>query len=188
MKILKGFTSRKSSFERSIKPRLNELYSQAYRLIGSRDEAEDLVQDFVLRLYKKNVDINDYENPRAWLYKGLYRQFLNHIRSNSRTPFGYIAEAESEAIEENSAHYESPENIAEIHFEINQVDSALHNLKPEHRELIVMHDVEGFTLQELVEIIGVPLGTLKSRIHRARNALKNTLIAEPNADKRCVKD
>jgi len=188
MNILKGFKSRKSLFEKLIKHRLNELYSQAYRLLGNRTQAEDLVQDFVLRLYKNNIDLSKYDNLRAWLYKGLYRQFLNHLRTNNRTPFGYLDDEQSNAIDNTCLHHDSPEYIAELHSEVNQIQIALQKLNTDHRDLIIMHDIEGFTLPELVEIVAVPLGTLKSRLHRARNTLKNELNMEPYQQQRCVKN
>ena len=178
--------SRRTRFDALIRPRLHELYAQAYRLTGSREEAEDLVQDLVIKLYENRTRLEDVDNLRPWLYKAMYRQFLNRLRSTSRSPFGYL-EGNEEELNAIEAGDKTPEKITEQHMQLQSLQKSLQKLNPDYQHLIVMHDMEGFTLTEIADMTEAPLGTLKSRLHRARNALRQELSREPLPSNRCVK-
>lgn len=187
MNIQNPFKTRKKSFEALIQPHLTPMYYQAYRLLHNQADAEDLVHDFVLRLYANNTKISNIENLRIWLYKGLYRQFLNHLRAKSRNPMGYLDDQESDEIETTYQHELSPEFLMHQDADINQANAALQTLPQHHHDIILMHDIEGFTLSEISNVLDCPVGTLKSRLHRARNSLKNHLMMEPFTQNQCVK-
>lgn len=184
--IFSLFPSRKNTFEALIQPRLHELYCQAYRLTKNQDDAEDLVQDMVLHLYKKNTALDKINDLRPWLYKVLYHHFLNNKRSQSRQPFGHLDENSDAIIEQFEGHSETPQALTEQASELEQLQYMLNLLPNHHKELLIMHDAEGFTLNEISNILDVPLGTLKSRLHRARNSLRNSMMREPSMQNRCV--
>ena len=179
--------SRRARFDALIRPRLHELYSQAYRLTGSREEAEDLVQDLVIKLYENRTRLEDVDNLRPWLYKAMYRQFLNRLRSTSRSPFGYLDGNSEEELDAIEGGEKNPEKITEQHMQLQSLQKGLYKLNPDYQHMIVMHDMEGFTLTEIASMLDAPLGTLKSRLHRARNALRQELSREPLPANRCVK-
>ncbi len=168
-------------FEALIRPHLRELHTYAWRLCGNREQAEDIVQDLVTRLYQSRARLDEVEKLRPWLYKSLFRQYLNARRSESRSPFGYLEgdEAVLEGIEDERS---APEALTERHLQQARINRALHTLSPEFREVLVMHDIEGFGVAEVAEILDIPVGTVKSRIHRARNNLRSKLIHGTWAD------
>jgi len=187
MSILSTFKSRNTSFEDIIRPHLKEMYYQAFRLLKDQSDAEDLVQDFVLRLYKKQAKLHDIEHLRSWLYKGLYRQFLNFIRDNKNNPLNNVDDNEDDGVESFAGRSLSPELLTEQEMERQRVQVTLSELTPIHHHIILMHDIEGFTLVEIASILDCPLGTLKSRLHRARENLKDKLMMEPISKNQCVK-
>ena len=174
MGIFNGLKSWSKSFDALIRPHLKDMYYQAYRLLNNQSDAEDLVQDFVLKLYKNKPKLHEVEHLRSWLYKGLYRQFLNHIRNESRNPLN-SRDYEDDELDEVSHHNPSPELLTEREIEIEYVQKALTELSPNHREIIIMHDIEGFSMIEIGDFMDCPVGTVKSRLHRARENLKQQL-------------
>ena len=179
--------SRRARFDALIKPQLSGLYKQAYRLTGSREEAEDVVQDLVIKLYENKTSLHEIDNLRPWLYKAMYRVFLNRLRSTSRTPFGYLEDDSEEELDAIENGAKTPDKITEQHLQIQSLQQCLRKINPDYQHLIIMHDFEGFTLTEIADMLDAPLGTMKSRLHRARNALRLELSREPISENRCVK-
>ena len=162
-------------FEALIRPHLRELYTYAWRLCGNRERAEDVVQDLVTRLYQSRARLDEVDRLRPWLYKSLFRQYLNSRRSESRSPFGYL-EHDEDVLDGLEDEHNTPEALTERHLQRAELNRALHTLSPEFRDVLVMHDIEGFAVAEVAEILDIPVGTVKSRIHRARNSLRRKLI------------
>ena len=167
--------SQESQFSRQIQPHLQRLYKQAYRLTANPDDAEDLVQDLLLRLYEKKIDFSDIEKLSSWLLRSLYHQFIDNYRKKSRLPID-DKDAESEQII-NSLAYEkkSPHQLHENNYTSHQLQMLISQLNPDQQALISLHDIEGHSLTELSQIMDLPLGTLKSRLHRARHTLRKQL-------------
>lgn len=181
MKKLLGYLTRSKAhrFERQILPYLDKLYRYASRLTGHADDAEDLVQELLLSLYRKDVDLADLDNAGTWLLKSLYHQFIDFTRQQKRNP-GLPNKVDIQDQMHNlSDETARAEQLAEQTALQQQIRTALAGLNPEHRALVVLHDMEGFTLTELETILETPLGTLKSRLHRARQALREQLFMEP---------
>lgn len=165
-------------FEAQIRPHLRMLYKQAYRLTGHPQDAEDLVQETVLTLFRKQADLSTLENPHTWLIKTLYHQFVDHYRKAQRSPLTH-AEFDQETLE----HIEEPTAGPEKAVNLEQVRRKLHKallcLNAEQRILVSLHDMEGYTLSELEKMLETPIGTLKSRLHRARQAMRDEIFLEP---------
>jgi len=174
-------------FERLIAPHLDSLYRQAYRFTGSRHDAEDLVQELLTRLYPKVKELQQVEELRPWLARSLHNLFIDTIRSRQRSALGK-SDPDSEAILEGVVDTKpGPEGTLGRHDQAQQITRALESLSEAHRDLIIMHDVEGYTLPELASIFDQPLGTLKSRLHRARKNLREQIKMEPFEKTRRVK-
>ncbi len=173
-----------SSVETLIIKNTKYLYNFAYRLTGSKASAEDLVQELFITLSPENQNIDYVKHPRAWLSTILYRIFVKNWRKDKRSP---IVELHRDQHTDESGHINSdpltsavtkecgPYNCLEQDYLRKSLLSALETLNKDQKELITLHDAEGYTLPELEEIMGIPLGTLKSRLHRARSKLKNML-------------
>jgi RNA polymerase sigma-70 factor (ECF subfamily) len=175
MKIL-PFPGRKSgsTFEELVRPHLTYLYRLAYRFCGNQDDAEDLVQDLLVKLYPRQADLEKVEKLRPWLVTSLYRMFVDGTRRKARSPL--------ELVENEAALYETVANsdctpdmaLAEDQ-RIDQIQAAFNRLSEDHRILLTLHDIEGYRLVELESMLEVPVGTLKSRIHRARAKMRELL-------------
>lgn len=167
--------SREKLFSTQIQPHLQNLYRQAYRLSGNQEDAEDLVQDLLIRLYQKEINLNDIEKPASWLVRTLYHQFIDQLRKKNRLP---IDSKESESHEILDSLYddtEAPHTLIETNAINQSLRNAINTLNPDQQALITLHDVEGYTLVELSDILKTPVGTLKSRLHRARHSLREIL-------------
>jgi len=186
--VLNFFNSNKQGeqFESLLAPHIDTLYRLAYRFTRQRHDAEDLVQELLLKLYPKLKQLQEIEQLRPWLARTLYNLYIDTLRRQQRSALGNVDfDSESELASLIDAAPE-PERRAELDDTGNQLANALAQLKESQRTLIILHDVEGYTLTELAEILSHPLGTLKSRLHRARNQLRELLTTEPFESERRV--
>ncbi len=161
-------------FERAIEPCMDHLRRLAIRLTGSTDDAEDLLQDLMVRLHPRMEEVVALERPRPWLSRVLYRLFVDEWRRRRSGP-DIDASTEPDDSADSGAW---PEDAFEQGLTRGRLQSALDRLPAFQRELVLMHDVEGYTLIEVAEITETPTGTLKSRLHRARAALRADLAGE----------
>ena len=156
---------------------LDYLYHLAYRLTNCPNTAEDIVQDVFIKLKPKDIDVTYIKSPRAWLAAILYRTFVQHLRKEKRSPLA--SQQSASGTQENQlSQYDIPCNNPGPHELLRtrnlqqHIQLLLNNLSQPFRTIVVMHDVEGYTLRELQEIMDLPMGTLKSRLHRARYKLQ----------------
>lgn len=171
-----------ANFEDLLRPQVEYLYRLAWRFTGSVADAEDLVQDVLLKLYPRTKELVEIERLRPWLARVLYRQFIDSVRQQARSPVVELvtdAESEGDALDTLPAMKDGPEEQAERSGSRERILRALDRLNPEQRAVVVMHDVEGYSLEELETMLETPLGTIKSRLHRARERLRALLPMEP---------
>lgn len=166
---------RADKFDMLVRPHLAALYRFAYRLTGRRDDAEDLVQDLMVRLYRSDQDLDQVDALRPWLLRSLHNLYIDEWRRKRRSPFGHLDAQPWEELLENTPGTVSPEQAAQSDALRRQVLDALYRLGREHRALLVLHDMEGRSLPELAELLKLPIGTLKSRLFRARRKLRIAL-------------
>lgn len=165
-------SSRQAEFEALVRRHLAWLYRQAYRYTGHREDAEDLVQELLARLYRNPGKFPQMAVPRAWLMKALHNLFVDQWRHRRRTPLGHLHPEPWEVLLENQPGGNTPEDAVAAAGLERDIVAALYSLGHEQRALLVLHDVEGHGLQELSETLGLPVGTLKSRLFRARRQLR----------------
>lgn len=180
--------SAQKRFEKLIQPHLKQLYRLAWRFTGNKDDAEDLVQDLLLKLYPRLDELEKLDKPAPWLAKVLYRQYVDSYRSRQRSPLEFTEnEAELYATHEDPSP--SPAQAVQAGQMVSHLQQALDRLNEEQRMVVLLHDVEGYTLQEIGDIQGVTTGTIKSRLHRARNKLQELLTdTEPSPGDSRVKE
>ena len=170
------------TFEDLLRPQVEYLYRLAWRFTGSVADAEDLLQDVLLKLYPRTKELLEIELLRPWLAKVLYRQYVDTIRQQARSPIAGLAadgDAEGDPFDTLPAPRDGPEEQAERSGWRERILAAMEQLSPEQRAVVAMHDIEGYKLEELETILDTPLGTLKSRLHRARQQLRSLLPMEP---------
>ncbi len=161
------------SFEALVSPHVEQLYRLAYRYTGQQADAEDLVQDLLIKLYPRTPELQQVGQLKPWLAKSLYYLYVDRYRSQKRSPIEFGQEHDIEAATANSNH--QGELSPQRQDTIRDLQRAIDHLSDEHRILILMHDVEAYTLTELESILETPLGTLKSRLHRGRAKLRKLL-------------
>lgn len=183
MALLPFRPSRSKRFEKLVQPHLQALYRFAFRLAGQQQDAEDLVQDLIVKLYPRLDELEAIEQLRPWLNRVLYRQFIDHVRRKGRQsdrPLSEVVEAESQSAYLES--FASDDMGPEAHLESDRIGPALDRvmatLDPDQRTLIMLHDVDGWRQEDIAEILDIPLGTVKSRLHRCRAALREKLQKE----------
>lgn len=172
--------SRRQRFEERVQPHLGTMYRFAYRLTGQREDAEDLVQDVVVKLYGKLDELESLDRPGAWLNKVLYRQFVDDARRRARQSLRFEGEfADPRGLQSwlDSVPDERPGPADRLELDRLQprVRKLLDTLPADHRTLLLLHDVDHWRLEDLSEVVDLPVGTLKSRLHRIRSALRHKL-------------
>lgn len=174
---------RAQRFEALVRPHLESLYRLAYRYSASVEDAEDAVQELLTRLYPRTEELAAIEQLRPWLARVLRNQLTDSHRRQERDPVGHLRVVASEdadqALDRMLSDTPEPEQAHGQTLLRERLEAALTVLSEDHREIIMLHDVEGYTLVELTQVIGVPVGTLKSRLHRARDHLRRVLNMEP---------
>jgi RNA polymerase sigma-70 factor (ECF subfamily) len=169
-------------FETLLYPHLQRLYRLAYRFTGSRDDAEDLVQDLLIKLVPHEKRLSEVEVLAPWLARALYHLYVDDVRRRRRSATHLAGTTNDADVIETLADEvaESPEQAAERRLTQRQLVAAMAQLTAEQRALIAWHDIEGYPLDELASALDVPVGTLKSRLHRTRAQLRR-LLTEPSA-------
>ncbi len=171
-----------SNFEDLLRPQVEYLYRLAWRFTGSVADAEDLVQDVLTKLFPRTQELLEIERLRPWLARVLYNQYVDSVRQRSRSPIVELVagvEGEENPLDALPTAKDGPEENAERTGQRERILRALDRLNPEQRAVVAMHDVEGYSLEELETMLETPLGTLKSRLHRARQRLRALLPMEP---------
>lgn len=165
-------------FEKEFLPHAEALYNFAFHLTYDEDDANDLVQDTFLKAFRF---IDSYErgtNGKAWLFKILKNGFINEYRRKSRQPNevdfeDFVAYQESD-IAAGVGNMDLREDVFRGLIG-DEVTKAVNGLPVDFRTVILLSDVEGFTYEEIAKIIDIPIGTVRSRLHRARNLMKEKL-------------
>jgi len=163
-------------------PLMPAIYAAAMRMTRNPADAEDLVQETYLRAYRGYGGFKDGTNLKAWLYRILTNTFINTYRARKRRPeqvdlddvedfylFRRLGGLEGAAAA-RTAETEVLDAIPDA-----EVKAALEELPEQFRMAVILADIEGFQYKEIAEILGVPLGTVMSRIHRGRRALQKRL-------------
>lgn len=173
-----------SRFAELLRPHFDALFAAARRLTVSAADAEDLVQDVCLKAHLHIDELETIEFRRAWLLKILYHRFIDIQRARDRSPVDMAdTGADSHEPEHMAPDAVRPEDLVEREMRVDKIVRAMSILNSEASSLLALHDIEGFSLQELKDLTGLPVGTLKSRLHRTRarlgRLLSNELMQRP---------
>ena len=177
-------TSDAVEFERLLREHVPALYRSAYRWTGAVDRAEDLVQQLLVRLYPRLAELRELDQLRPWVLRVMYRIFVDQLRRERASPVQFGADpvpSDDLPAGEDDAWVDpgpGPLELTDRDVTQERLLRAWERLGEEHRMVLSMHDIEDYTLPELARIMDIPLGTLKSRLHRARARLRELLAAE----------
>lgn len=159
-----------------MRPHFDRLYRLAWHLAGQKAEAEDLFQELLIKAYVKVDELAKIEEPGSWLSRIMYNLFIDERRRFTRRRLQTVEEAQlaGEGLAAFAGN-DDPLRDTQQRDKIRALDAALSQLSDEHRLVVLLHDTEGYKLKEIQSLIGVPVGTIKSRLHRARARLREIL-------------
>lgn len=160
-------------FEELAMPLFDELYNFAHWMARNREEAEDLVQETYVKALKGFSSFQLGTNFRAWIYRILRNTFLTS-RTGLRTAMTVPLDSEEEGFE-RATENQTPETILIERSNSELVQSAIGELPVPFREVLLLCDLEEMSYQEIAETLSIPIGTVMSRLSRARNALRDSL-------------
>jgi len=165
-------------FDQEFMPHIHSMYNFGYRLTLDRDDAKDLVQDTYLKAFRFIESFQKGTNAKAWLFRILKNSFINDYRKKSKEP----SKVDYQEVE---TYYNSEEVDRQITPDLrveslkdmigDEISNALNSLDVDFRTVIILCDLEGFKYEEMAKILDIPIGTVRSRLHRARNLLKEKL-------------
>ena len=165
-------------FDKEFMPHIDSMYNFAYRLTFDEDDAKDLVQDTYLKAFRFIHSFQEGTNAKAWLYRILKNSFINGYRKKSKQP----TRVDYQEVEQ---FYSSEDTLTEVTVDLrleatkdmigDEISNALNALAIDFRTVIILCDLEGFTYEEMAKILDIPIGTVRSRLHRARNLLREKL-------------
>jgi len=165
-------------FEQEFLPQIDALYNFAFHLTYDEDDANDLVQETYLKAYRFIDKYQVGTNAKAWLFKILKNAFINQYRKKSKQPTRVDYEEIVNFHDSEDTQYTGYSDLREEIYQGmmgDEVTNALNGLDVDFRTVILLCDIEGFTYEEISKIIDIPIGTVRSRLHRARNMLKANL-------------
>ncbi len=165
-------------FEDEFLPHIHSIYNFAYHITFNEDDAKDLVQETYLKAFRFIDSFKKGTNAKAWLFRILKNSFINEFRKRSKEP----PKVDYQEVE---TYYNSEEINQPITSDLrvdamkekigDEVSVALNSLDIDFRTVIILCDLEGFTYEEMAKILDIPIGTVRSRLHRARNMLRDKL-------------
>jgi RNA polymerase sigma-70 factor (ECF subfamily) len=171
----------RQEFDAEVLPHLDALFANALRLTRSRPDAEDLVQETVLRAFRFFERFERGSNVKAWLLRIQYNAFVNRYRRSAKERD--IKESMSDGpVGEDVVSRDAlraltdPTGTALRPIVLREIEAALDTLPEEHRMVVLLADLEELSYKEIAEVLGCPIGTVMSRLHRARRALRDRLL------------
>jgi len=175
-----NIAEKRQAFEKEALPHMDALYRTALRMTKNVGDAEDLVQEALVKAYRFWDKFETGSNCRAWLFKIMTNVFINEYRSKSRSPMSVNVDD----IDDNylygqlaaNSDGDNPEKELFAKMLDDDVKKAIDELPEDFRIVVVLSFIEGFSYQEIAEIADLQLGTVKSRLHRGRKLLQKELL------------
>lgn len=170
---------KQEDFEEEIIPHLDAMYNFALRLTSDPSDAEDLVQDTIVKAFRFFSSYEKGTNAKAWLFRILKNSYINNYRRKSKQPNQVDYDEVSTFYETIRAERTDTSDLEDKMFRDlidDDISNALDELPEDFRTVVLLCDVEGFTYEEIANMLDVPIGTIRSRLHRGRNLLKAQLM------------
>jgi RNA polymerase sigma-70 factor, ECF subfamily len=158
------------------------IYQVAYRMLGDTAEASDAVQEIFLKVFRHISGFKGQASLKTWLFKIAFSEILNRLRWwKRRYRFSTVSIDEPSANGNGNGDYiadskPTPEEVLQSKEQESAIQQALWKLTGDHRSIIILRDIEGFSYSEIADVLGVSIGTVKSRLARGRADLKKSLM------------
>jgi RNA polymerase sigma-70 factor (ECF subfamily) len=174
----------KEEFTKLIEPLFNEIFAYAFRMTKNRQAAEDLTAETFTRAWRYFAHFKLGTNFRAWIYSVLTNIFINDYRKKKREP-GKVDYDKYDTADEfyvynrlskdSAQPVDSPERLIQNKFDYEAVRKALDKLPDDFKQVVLLSDLEGFSYNDIVKILKIPLGTVRSRLNRGRHIIQKLL-------------
>jgi RNA polymerase sigma-70 factor (ECF subfamily) len=163
-------------FDRLVRPHFDRLYRLAWRLTGTKHEAEDLFQELLIKAFGMLDELVHIEETGSWLSRVMYNLFVDQHRRFARQRMHLVDEGHlpGQGLADLVGDLDPVADHERLE-KFRRLDAALQQLSEEHRHVVLLHDTEGYKLEEIEGLTGIPVGTIKSRLHRARTRLRQIL-------------
>ena len=170
----KELQSRYAEFEKEAVPHMDAVYNFALKMTGDEDDADDLVQETFMKAFRFFDKFEKGTNCKAWLFRILKNSFINDYRKHTKEP----DKVDYEDVQNFYENIKSDE-VDTDHYELDafsnllddDISKAMAELPEDFRTVIILNDIEGFTYEEIADFVDIPVGTVRSRLHRARKML-----------------
>jgi len=170
---------KQEDFNDEIIPHLDALYNFGLRLTADPNDAEDLVQDTIVKAYRFFSSYEKGTNAKAWLFRILKNSYINNYRKKSKKPSEVDYDEVASFYESIRAERTETSDLEDKMFRDlidDDLSEALNSIPEDFRTVVLLCDVEDFTYEEIANMLDVPIGTIRSRLHRGRNLLKAQLM------------
>ncbi|NGP88637.1 sigma-70 family RNA polymerase sigma factor [Fodinibius halophilus] len=178
-KLTKDELQKQEDFEEEIIPHLDAMYNFALRLTSDPSDAEDLVQDTIVKAFRFFSSYEKGTNAKAWLFRILKNSYINNYRKKSKQPNQVDYDEVATFYETIRAERTDTSDLEDKMFRDlidDDISNALEELPEDFRTVVLLCDIEDFTYEEIANMLDVPIGTIRSRLHRGRNLLKDQLV------------
>jgi len=165
-------------FDDEFMPHIDSMYNFAYKLTLEEEDAKDLVQETYLKAFRFISSFERGTNAKAWLFRILKNSFINDYRKKSKQPSKVDYQEVENIYNSDDVNHNITVDLRSESVQSrigDEVSNALNSLAVDFRIVIILCDLEGFTYEEMAKILDIPIGTVRSRLHRARNLLKEKL-------------
>lgn len=170
-------------FERLVAKHEERLYRVAFRMTGNADEAQDLLQDAIIEAFKAFDSFRRGTYFDRWLYRIMTRTFIDRQRSKKRfkifsldAPISVNESDDSSVVIDIADSTSDPGKIVDTQNLAEPIQAALDSLSPDFRMVLILSDIEELSYEEIAEMLECPVGTVRSRLHRARSHVKTALV------------
>ena len=171
-------TQTHQEFEKAVVPYMSAMYNFALRMTANEEDAQDLVQETLLKAYRFFDSFEKGTNCKAWLFRILKNSFINKYRKTSKEPNKIDYDEVKEFFNTVKDDTVDPNDLeSQLFGELldDEITAALQSIPPDFRTVVILCDMEGMTYEEIADTVGCPVGTVRSRLHRGRNLLKDAL-------------
>jgi len=177
--LTKKEIKKQQNFNEEILPHLDALYNFGLRLTTDPNDAEDLVQDTIVKAFRFFSSYEKGTNAKAWLFRILKNSYINNYRKKSKKPQEVDYDEVASFYESIRAERTNSSDLEDKMFRElidDDLSNALDSIPEDFRTVVLLCDVEDFTYEEIANMLDVPIGTIRSRLHRGRNLLKAQLM------------
>ena len=175
--VERALVGREECFEELVRRYQRPIAAYTYRLVGNYESALDLTQDVFIKIYSSLHRYRPEYKFSTWIYKIAHNAAVDHLRRNAVREQSIVAQSDGETYDlPIESNLPTPEQLSERAERRSEIEALVSQLQPIYRELVVLRHAQDLSYDEIAEVTNLPLGTVKNRLFRAREALREMLL------------